>query len=247
MNKSFKKFVLLLVLMFCVLAGFLVFRQAARISEFGKKADYGQQPFERNNPSATLKILIVGDSTAVGTGARDNTTSTAGWFGQDFPDAHIVNFSKNGLTLEGLLQDFHPQPGNHYSLIVAQIGANDIMHFTSMEKIKDRLSQVIDRLKPLGDTLVILHSGHVGLAPIFSWPSDEILGWRSRKVREIYQQVARSKGILYVDLYTERHNDLFLKDIKRYYSADLLHPSGYGYRHWYQRIRETLDDAGVKL
>jgi lysophospholipase L1-like esterase len=241
-----KKFFLVFALV-AGLAAAAVGYQALRIEHYGRRTAYNQVPFERAAPRAKLKILFLGDSTAVGTGAASNTQSTAGFFGQDFPKARIVNFSRNGQRLAGLLQTFHPRPGEHYDLAVAQIGANDIMHFTSYRTIAAQINDLAARLKPLADTVVILHSGNVGLSPIFSWPFDQIFGWRSRKVREIYIQTAHDRGVLYVDLFSERSNDLFLKDIGRYYSPDLLHPSGEGYRWWYTRIRQTLNAAHVKL
>jgi lysophospholipase L1-like esterase len=225
----------------------LILVQVVRIWQAAGRTDYGLKPFEQTNRSAQLNILFLGDSTIVGTGASSNRQSTAGWFGQAFPRARIDNFSLNGRKLDGLLRDYHPQPGIHYHLIVAQIGANDIMRLTPLSEIKTEINQLVDRLQPLTDTVVILHSGNVGLAPIFSWPFNEILAWRSRAVRQIYKTTAEKRGVLYVDLYTERRDDLFLKDINRYYSADHLHPSGDGYRYWYDRIRKTLNDAGVYL
>jgi lysophospholipase L1-like esterase len=230
-----------------VIAGALTVHQTLRIWQYGPRAQYHVRPFDLQNPSAKLRILLVGDSTMVGIGALDSAQSTAGWFAQDLPKAHIDNFSVSGLRLKGLLKIFNPPPGEHYTLAVAQIGANDIIHFTPLASIREDLNLLIDRLKPIAGTVVIMHSGDVGLAPIFSWPASEILGWRSRQVRSIYMQTAKERGVLYVDLYADRSNDLFLKDIERYYGPDLFHPSGEGYQYWYHRICETLQAAGIEL
>jgi lysophospholipase L1-like esterase len=245
--KPLAKFLAVVLLLAVAVIGVCAVRQTLRIWQYGPRADYRIRPFELHNPKSRLKILFLGDSTMVGTGTLDNTQSTAGWFGRAFPKAHIDNFSVNGLRLAGLLKIFHPPMWEHYNLAVAQIGANDIIHFTPLPAIREDINRLVDRLKPLADTVVIMHSGHVGLAPIFVWPANEILGWRSRQVRAIYMETARERGVLYVDLYADRANDLFLKDIERYYGQDLFHPSGEGYHYWYHRIRETLKDAGVRL
>ena len=225
----------------------LTVRQVIEIVAAAKGVSYDQLPYNRRVPGAELKILFLGDSTAVGTGADDNRHSTAGYFGQDFPLAEITNISQNGKKIQELLTELNTQTFGKYDLVVIQIGGNDIMKLTPFKNIESDLVSVIERAKTIGRYVVILHSGNVGIAPIFHWPFDVIMTNRSRKVREIYMRQAKAHGVMYVDLFSEREGDLFLKDVKRYYSADSLHPSGDGYRWWYERIRGTLDQSGVFL
>lgn len=223
----------------------IVGNQALRIAAASGKLPYSIKPFQINNPSAKFRMLFLGDSTAVGTGASLNTESTAGWFGKDYPQAHIRNFSRNGLRIAGLLKKFNPPAKQFYSVVIIQIGGNDIMRFTPLGSIKRDLSVLIDRAKTVGRHVVILHSGNVGAAPIFVWPFDRILTERTRAVRALYVQLAQEKGVLYVDLFQEKENDPFLRDIGKFYAKDLLHPSGKGYRFWYGKIREALLKVGV--
>jgi lysophospholipase L1-like esterase len=208
---------------------------------------YFTQAFAHTNPQAKLKFLFVGDSTAMGTGAQSNAQSVAGWFGQDFPEAHIDSNAANGRRIAELEGKFPPYPGQIYDLIVIQIGANDILRFTDLKNVEQSLSHIIEKAKSIGQHVVILHSGNVGLAPIFIWPFDAIMTHRARQMRALYMKKAKEEHVLYVDLFTERNDDLFLKDIDKYYSADHLHPSGEGYHWWYQKIRWTLDQAGVVM
>jgi lysophospholipase L1-like esterase len=182
----------------------------------------------------------------LGTGALSNTQSIAGYFGQDFPEAHIDNDSYNAKKLASLVSEF-PTTARPYDLVLVQIGGNDIMKFTPFKDVDRDITTAIADAKKVGRHVVILHSGNVGLAPIFIWPFDWIMSERARSFRRIYMQKARQEGVLYVDLFTERGNDLFLKDIPRYYCLDRLHPSGEGYKWWYERIRATLNEAGVVL
>jgi len=221
--------------------------QAFRVYLHSGKVSYSNVPFQRNNPYALLKILFIGDSTALGTGAGDNTESVAGWFGQDFPSAHIINVSQNGKRLSALVQDFFPSLGERYNLVVMQIGGNDILRLTPLKNIERDLSIVIERAKMIADHVVILHSGNVGAAPIFCWPFNWLYAERSRMVRALYLDKAKATSVLYADLFAEREVDPFLKDISRFYSADYLHPSGQGYKIWYETICATLYKAKVKL
>ncbi len=220
--------------------------QVVRIFSASGKVAYNQTAFERDVPNAQLKMLFLGDSTALGTGAMSNTESVAGWFGQDFPKAHIRNISQNGEKLSGLIKNF-PSLNTHYDLVILQIGGNDIMRFTKFKNIEKNLSLAIDQAKLIADHVVIMHSGNVGLAPIFSWPLNRLYTSRTRTLREIYIKKAEEKGVLYIDLFQERKDDIFLKDIDKYYAPDHLHPSGAGYHFWYQMIRRTLEENDIYL
>lgn len=241
--KFFKRFTFCFILTSLA----LVLMQGLRISAAAGKVSYTAIPYEQNNPNASLKVLFMGDSTAFGTGAANNRESTAGWFGQEYPGAMIQNLSENGLRLSGLVKKFNPEAKDHFNLIVMQIGANDILRFTAYRNIERDLLTLIDRAQSVADHVVILHSGNVGTAPVFGWPLNDIYTTRSRAVRQLYIKTAKEKGVIYVDLFQERTDDLFLTDINKYYSADRLHPSGQGYRWWYDHIRQALNDANVAL
>lgn len=223
----------------------LTVRQIISIALSAKVVSNTQTPFNRSLPGSGLKVLFLGDSTAVGTGADDQSRSTAGYLGQDFPDAEITNISHNGQKIHDLLTAFDSYNFGSFDLVVMQIGANDILQFTAFRDIELDMQKLIEKAKTISRYVVILHSGNVGAAPIFRWPFDIIMTERSRRVREIYLRLARANRVYYVDLFQERDNDLFLKDVPKYYAPDFLHPSGDGYRFWYERIRQTLDEARV--
>jgi lysophospholipase L1-like esterase len=220
----------------------------SRLIIYTKKVSYTLTPFERRLAGPAIDVLFVGDSTAVGTGASDNSLSVAGWLAADHPQAQVLNRGANGKRLAELARQL-PFGEKRWDLLVVQIGGNDILRFTPLAAMERDLDKVMAASKDMADTVAILHSGNVGLSPIFLWPLSWIYEERSRQVRALYLRKARQAGIRYVDLFTERHDDLFLKDTATYYSPDLLHPSGDGYRWWYQRLKETLADglAGQKL
>lgn len=236
------------LIVFAILGcAWLVVYQVALIKVLGGKTSYANQPFQRTINNARLHFLFVGDSTAVGTGTKDGSDSVAGWFAKDFPDADIENYGQNGKRLATLLQNFYPGTRTSFDLVVVQVGGNDIMRFTPYFDIERDIAAVVDKAKKLSKNVIILHSGRVGLAPIFSWPFNEILIERASRVRDIYIRVAILKDVHYVDLFVDRDKDIFLTDINKYYSPDRLHPSGEGYHWWYERIRETMKEAKIDL
>jgi len=237
-----------IIVLICVLPVVaVVLYQVILIFIYGSKTAYDNKPFVREMPNARLHFLFLGDSTAVGTGTKDGVGSVAGWFAQDFPDADIENYGINGNRLAPLLRNFYPGNRKNFDLVVIQIGANDIIKLTSYQRIEENITEVARKAKELSKNVIILHSGRVGLAPIFVWPLSKILTNRAAHVRDIYMRVAQKTGVHYVDLFIDRDKDPFLKDINKYYSPDHFHPSEYGYRWWYERLRQTMKREHVEL
>ena len=203
--------------------------------------------YQRIKPEAKLKILFIGDSTAVGTGAKDPRDSVAGRFGQDFPQAQIINLGINGEVTHQLAQAFNPQKFGACDLIVVQIGGNDILRFTNLANLEKDIDQLLAKVSRLSRKIVLLHSGNVGLAPFFPWYLEGPWRNRSLEVRSLFRKYAARHHAAYVNLFTERQNDFFLTDIHKYYSPDMLHPSGEGYGLWYKTIRETMEWEKLRL
>ena len=224
---------------FCSL---LVLFQAVKIALITRSVDYSAKPFERILPNSSFKVLFLGDSTAVGIGAASPEVSTAGWLSKDFPSASIQNLSQSGLRLAGLRQKIKFIPEDeYYGLIVLQIGANDIIWLTPLKNVERDVRFILESLKNKADQIIILHSGNVGTAPIFSWPFDWILSKRSYQVREIYKRAASETNAIYVDLIALEIDRKLLSDPRTYYAPDGLHLSGEGYHLWYNAIHTSLN------
>lgn len=198
--------------------------------------------YEQHPESSTMKILVMGDSTAVGAGVQSSEFSIAGLVGKKYPDADITNISRFGMRLEELNQEIQKLPTTAtYDLIVLQIGANDVTHFTSLSKIQTTLSSILNKAESKSPKIILLSSGNVGLSPVFKFPLSQILSKRTRDVREIYiTEVTTRPSVSYIDLYKEREDDIFASDIDKYYANDYFHPSEDGYMVWYTEIEKKL-------
>ncbi len=199
------------------------------------------RPYEQHPNHPRLKILVLGDSTAVGTGVSNPHGSIAGRFGADFPDADIQNFGINGLRVSGLQEQFPTFPPNSFDLVVLQIGANDIVNGTRLEDFSASLSAVFSHATAIGKHVIALHSGNIGLAPIFQWPLNLLMRKRTLAVRELYRDIAAQHGVLYVDLFHEATDDPFKGE--GFYAADNFHPTEKGYGVWYGDVREVMRRA----
>lgn len=236
--------VILILILLLLIAQLGVFYWRVRI---GRGLAAVAKRYERVLPEATYRMLIIGDSTAYGTGVLDPNLSVAGLFGKNFPTISLVNLGENGrrtASVAGALQEF---PDNSFDLILIHTGGNDIVRFTPLSELKTSLTNALATAKQKGKRVVILHSGNVGAAPMFRYP----LGWlftdRTRKVRELYLKKTKELDVMYVDLFTEAAEDPFLADVKNSYAADGLHLGPRGNEIWFAKIMETLKRNDVVL
>ncbi len=233
--------IIVAVVIYVVIAGVRMYRLIQISKTLVAKSD----PYTQHGTGP--RILVIGDSTGVGTGVTDSKGSIAGRFAQNFPNAIIENLSVNGWKVADALRHFPNVEAQTYDLIVLQIGANDIIQRTPMADFTRDLSALFVQAKSAGKNVVALHSGNIGLAPLFPWPISRYLTTKTRQYRAEYMRIAKDTGVTYVDLYGEASTDLFLTDIPRYYAPDLLHLTEDGYGFWYGKIREAMQAAGISL
>ncbi len=229
--------VIILLLIFAIYFGYPIYHSL----EVSKVIQQASSPYEQHPSDPKMKILVAGDSTGVGTGAKIPMDSTAGRLGQDFPQADIKNISENGLKMEGLSKKLEILGSDHYDLILIQIGANDVTGLTGMNKVNTDLSLILDQAENHADRVIILTSGNIGNSPVFKAPLSYYISQRTLNLRKIFiSEVAKRPKVNYVDLFQNANADIFLTDIHRYYAADLFHPSSDGYGLWYQAIQKVL-------
>ncbi len=198
--------------------------------------------FEQHPLLSTSTILVAGDSTAWGVGAKNNRESTAGRLGQQFPQATIINLGKSGARLKDLLCILNKQRSHHYNLILLQIGANDITNLTTYQTIETQISEILYLCHQMSNKTILLTAGNIGHSPVFRWPLSILMTHRTLKVRAIFMsEVAKYSTISYVDLINDLKNESLEADIEKYYAADLFHLTGAGYGAWYYYIQKKLE------
>ncbi len=198
-------------------------------------------PLQQHPDDARLRMLIVGDSTGVGTGAASPMGSVAGYLAQEYPRLHIDNRSKDGARFAQVIQQLAaPQAaGERYDLVLIMAGGNDVIRATSETRLRRDLAMVFDLAAQIADETLVMPPGNVGNAPFFFAPLSGVMSRRSENLHMVVKEVATAKGVGYVNLYQPRELDPFVTDIGLN-AADGLHPSERGYALWYQELmRQT--------
>lgn len=222
------------------LSGCAVWR-ARQSAELARQSE----PFQAAPAQAMGRLLVVGDSTAVGTGASSPAQSVAGLLAREHPRLAITNLGEDGAKFEAIARQLERAQGRWDAVLVLG-GGNDVIRLTGYEKLQDAVGRVAQLARERSDVVVFLPSGNVGNAPFFFPPLSWWMTQRSQALHEIVRASAQAHGAAYVNLYKNRADDPFAQQPKALNAKDGLHPSDAGYRVWFDELNRQAG-LGRKL
>lgn len=199
------------------------------------------QPLQHRPANAVLRLLLVGDSTGVGTGASSPQGSLAGYLAQDFPRLWIDNRARDGARFAQVEQQLGGSR-ERFDAVLIMAGGNDVIRGTDAATLDAQVQRTLALAKQKSDHVVLMPAGNVGNAPFFFAPLTGIMERRSRALHEQLRPLAAREGVVYVDLFQERTADPFVANAELN-SRDGLHPSDAGYRVWYELLLAQTDWA----
>lgn len=203
------------------------------------------KPYSQKGRNNERWILLLGDSTAVGTGASHWRDTIAGRFARDYPDIEIVNVAQNG----GLVRNLHGQIKNlnetKFDLVIVSVGGNDVWHLTSLRSIRKELRTVLPILKLLSNQRVLfLIYNNIGFAPLFPKVLRTFLKCRCDLVQRTIREISEECDIPTIDLFTEKTENPFLNNPENLFAMDGIHPNSEGYKLWYNRLWLIMNQNG---
>lgn len=227
---------LLIGLVVLVVVGYLVFANFRFLQTLSLIAQVS--PYEQEGSGQ--RVLVLGDSTGYGTGARDVQETVAGRLGADFPELTIVNRSVNGDTIADATERLQNIDGD-FDFILLQLGGNDVLQGRSQTLIAQDISNLYEQLSTRTAHIIMMSFGNVGTAPAFSGEQAEHYQQASVAFHTLMEEFAAKRdNFTYVNLYNEPSEDLFVQQPDVHMSYDGLHPSGAGYGLWYQKLEAVI-------
>ena len=186
-------------------------------------------PLQVAPAQAILRMLMVGDSTAVGTGASDAQASLAGLLAQDFPRLAIENRARDGARFDGVVEQL--EAGGRFDFVLIMAGGNDVMRFRDADATRADIDRSASLAQGLAPRVAFLPAGNVGNAPFFFPPISWLMTSRARTLHADVQTAATRTDAVYVNLFKSPEDDPFVQR-SGLNAADGLHPSDAGYRIW---------------
>jgi lysophospholipase L1-like esterase len=197
------------------------------------------EPYQQQPATASARLLVVGDSTGVGTGASAAAASVPGRIGADQPTWAIDNLAADGARFADVVAQLEAATarGQRYDTVLVMAGGNDVIRFTAEAELAAHITRSAGLARALAPRVVFLPCGNVGNAPLFWQPLSAWLSARSRTLHRLVRETAQRSGAAYVNLYQEAADDPFVRDARRLNAADGLHPSDDGYAVWRDTLR----------
>lgn len=240
------KYILLLILVLLLIA-IVETIMSRRLISIGVGLADAAIPFQREIPDAELKILMIGDSTCVGTGADSAETSLAGLVGETYPKASITNLGVNGAKTHELIPRLEKLKGQHFDLIMLHIGGNDSVRRTDLSELEVSIKKVLELSNELADHVVLTSTGNLATARLLPFGTRWIFERQTLKVQEIFVREAKTAGVIYNDIFREKSLDPFAIDPDKYYASDSFHPSTEGYADWFTIIKKGLNQLPFEM
>lgn len=201
------------------------------------------EPLHQAPTEALQRLLIVGDSTGVGTGASSAKSSLAGLIAREHPRLRIDNRARDGATFADVVQQLAGDERHDVILILA--GGNDVARMRALDAVRTDIDRVASMASARAAYVVLMPAGNVGNARFFVPPVSWLMTSRSRALHDLVRAAAARYQIAYVNLFLEHETDPFVVD-PDLSAADGLHPSDAGYLLWYRELL-TQTDLGNRL
>jgi lysophospholipase L1-like esterase len=214
-----------------------------RLQQSARRARKGH-PFDRLARPEGARLLVVGDSTAEGTGASAPEYSLPGLLSRANPTLTVVNKGTNGARFEDFLLQLDGD--ERFDAVLVLGGGNDVLRLTGDAALRGSVRRVAQRARVRADLVVFMPPGNVGNAAFFFPPWSWWMRHRSRKLHAIVSEAAHANGAHYASLYLEPEDDPFARHPRRMKARDGLHPSDAGYELW-QRELETQVQLSARL
>ena len=190
---------------------------------------------------APLRLLVLGESTAVGVGVTDQRDGlgfrVAGELArrtQARVEWHVVG--RTGATVAQVTSSLlHDLPGD-LDLVVVVFGVNDTLRLRSRRAWRRQIGQLLDAVTPSVATtgrIAILGVPHFATLPALPQPLRTILHWHALALdRELHTVIARRRRCVHVPSIPLPVGDFL--------SHDRFHPNAVAYTVWATHIVDTI-------
>jgi len=183
----------------------------------------------------TLRVAIVGESTAVGVGASTLDEALPGHLARALATRTRKNVTwnvlgGNGMTVKRVLASVRAQDQSRHDVAVVLLGVNDVFRLTPLEAWLCNLRLLATSLTERGCQVIVFSAvPPVGQFPALPQPLRGILGVRAALLDHHLEKLAG-------ELPGAAHCKVRFPTGQAYVATDGVHPSAEGYRDWSEQL-----------
>lgn len=192
-----------------------------------------EPPGERTGGSGELRLVVVGDSTAVGTGATSPATALPGELGRRLGARWRVVGANGATAADVLRRHIDEAAGGPADVAVLVVGWNDAMALRSPRAFARDLGHLLDRLAAASPEarLVVVAPPEFGRFAVLPRPLREALASSAAGLRRVARRVAAAHGAVIAPGF----DGLTV-------ASDRFHPDEGGYARLAAGIATALDE-----
>jgi lysophospholipase L1-like esterase len=190
----------------------------------------------------TAELLVIGESTVAGLGAKTHESALAGQFARCLSDRICRRIKwtvigKNGVTAERTISDLLPLvPDRKFYYILIGLGGNDVIKLSSPRKWRRSMIELIGLLREKSpDSIIfITNCAAVDRSPVLPQPIKFLL-WELSKMHNAnaIEFTSAMDRVFYYHQPSAVPDNFF---------ADGIHPSEFGYAVWSRSMMKFFTD-----
>ena len=187
----------------------------------------------RTGEGDAAKLLVIGESTVAGLGARTHALALAGQFAKNLAakigrPVEWTVVGRSGVTARQTIEDLLPSvPDERFDYILIGLGGNDVLKLSTPAQWRNDMTELLSRLRNGNPDAVLFLSNcpMVRMSPALPNPLRAIL-WELSKMHNdnIAELTSRMERVFYYP----QPVDVTLEG----FFADGIHPSERGYSDW---------------
>lgn len=205
--------------------------------------NFSQDYYVGDSDNSPYLYIVLGDSTAVGTGSTEVSKTYPYKLAKSIADSgmyvHVINYAIIGATSGTVVADQIPEIVHQKpQLVSVTIGANDATQLTSKKEFTLSLSSIrneIAKLQPA--TTLFATTPYMKSNPALPYPLNVFTNSRAKLQNSVLSSVV-TQDIGIVNLYDNARLEKGQKP--ELYAADLFHPSDAGYAIWSDEFIKTF-------
>lgn len=213
----------------------VVFLQGRRVRRSVPRLPEAPEPHEgvARGEGAPLHLVILGESTAAGVGARSHARGLAGWTAtglaaQTGRPVHWRAVGRSGASARTTTAELVPRlAGGRADVVVVALGVNDVLQLRRSAAWAADVAALVEAVRAAVGPVPVLLCGvpPVGRFPALPHPLRGVLGLRARLLDTALRRVGgTAEGAHHVPLPPLRGGHFFCED--------RFHPSEEGYAVW---------------
>jgi lysophospholipase L1-like esterase len=221
------------------------FAYAGYLSPTTAPASLGHQMISGSG-QGSLKVTVIGDSTALGQGSSSQLDSFSYQYVQKYLSSKYqqidyINYSTSGNKISDVVNNqLSEVQSDSPDLVFVSIGANDVTALTDKNTFASEEETIINSLKNLKSKVIWMSIPDFVTSPILLPPLNTFLSNQASQFNQITKDSLSGTGFSYVDVFDSTRQP-FIDMPDKYFAKDKYHPSQDGYSLWVEQINKVMN------